>query len=192
MALMILGLVLFLGVHSTRIFADQWRSAQIARLGPHRWKGLYAAVSLAGFVLLIWGYGLARGEPAVLYSPALWARHLAAPLTLLAFILIAAAYVPGTRIKARIGHPMVAGVKAWALAHLLANGNLADVVLFGSFLVWAIVDFIALRRRDRVAGTVYATGPVMRDVSAVVIGLVAWAVFAFWLHGPLIGVRPFG
>jgi uncharacterized membrane protein len=128
----------------------------------------------------------------VLYSPALWTRHVAAPLTLLAFILIAAAYVPGTRIKARIGHPMIAGVKAWALAHLLANGNLADVVLFGSFLVWAIVDFIASRRRDRVAGTVYATGPVMRDVSAVVIGLVAWAVFAFWLHGPLIGVRPFG
>jgi uncharacterized membrane protein len=192
MALMILGLVLFLGVHSIRIFADQWRSAQIARLGPHKWKGLYAAASLAGFVLLIWGYGLARAQPVVLYSPALWTRHLAAPLTLLAFILIAAAYVPGTRIKARIGHPMVAGVKAWALAHLLANGNLADVVLFGSFLVWAIVDFIALRRRDRVEGTVYATGPVMRDVSAVVIGLVAWAVFAFWLHGPLIGVRPFG
>ena len=192
MALMILGLVLFLGVHSIRIFADQWRSAQIARLGPHKWKGLYAAVSLAGFVLLIWGYGLARAQPVVLYSPALWTRHLAAPLTLLAFILIAAAYVPGTRIKARIGHPMVAGVKAWALAHLLANGNLADVVLFGSFLVWAIADFIASRRRDRVAGTVYATGPVMRDVSAIVIGLVAWAVFAFWLHGPLIGVRPFG
>jgi uncharacterized membrane protein len=192
MARLILGLLLFLGPHSVRIFAEPWRRRQIGRLGIGKWKGLYALVSLAGFALLVWGYAIARQHPVVLYSPPIWSRHLAAPLTLLAFILIAAAYVPGTRMKARLGHPMVIGVKTWAFAHLLANGMLADVVLFGSFLAWAIADFIAARRRDRAAGTVYATGPVSRDVSAVIAGLVAWAVFAFWLHGSLIGVRPFG
>ena len=192
MTILILSLIVFLCTHSVRIFADQWRSAQVARLGPRAWKGLYALVSIASFLVLIWGYGLAHAQPVVLYSPPPWLRHLAALLTIPAFVLIAAAYVPGTRIKARIGHPMVAGVKLWALAHLLANGTLADVVLFGSFLAWAIADFVASRRRDRAAGTVYTIGPVSRDLTAVVVGSVAWAVFAFWLHGPLIGVRPFG
>ena len=192
MTLLILGLIAFLGTHSVRIFADAWRSAQIARLGQHVWKGLYALISIAGFLLLVWGYGLARAQPVVLYSPPLWTRHLAALLIIPAFVLVAAAYVPGTRIKAKVGHPMILGVKVWAFAHLLANGTLADVVLFGSFLVWAICDYVAARRRDRVAGTVYAAGPASRDVAAVVIGLMAWGIFAFWLHGVLIGVRPFG
>jgi uncharacterized membrane protein len=192
MTWLVLGLVIFLGTHSVRIFAESWRGARIAAMGLNAWKGVYSVVSILGFVLLVWGYGVARGAPVILYSPPVWTKHVAALLTIPAFILLAAAYVPGTRIKRAVGHPMVAGVKSWAFAHLLANGTLADVVLFGAFLVWAIADYIAARRRDRAAGAVYVVGPITRDVTAVVVGLIAWAAFAFWLHGALIGVRPFG
>jgi uncharacterized membrane protein len=192
MTWLILGLLIFLGSHSVRIFAEPWRGARIAAMGLNGWKGVYSIVSIAGFVLIVWGYGLARGVPVILFSPPVWTKHVAALLTIPAFILLVAAYVPGTRIKRAVGHPMVAGVKVWAFAHLLANGTLADVVLFGSFLVWAIADYIAARRRDRAAGTVYVVGPITRDVAAVVVGLLAWAAFAFWLHTALIGVRPFG
>jgi uncharacterized membrane protein len=128
----------------------------------------------------------------VLWSPPFWTHYVAGVLTLIAFVLIVAAYVPGTRIKSWLHHPMVLGVKVWAFAHLISNGTLADVVLFGSFLVWAIADFASSRRRDRAAGTVYPAGTVGKDAVAVVIGVVAWAVFAFWLHGLLFRVRPLG
>lgn len=192
MTWLILGLLIFLGSHSVRIFAEPWRGARIASMGLNAWKGIYSVVAIAGFVLIVWGYGQARGAPVIVFSPPVWTKHVAALLTIPAFILLAAAYVPGTRIKRAVGHPMVAGVKAWAFAHLLANGTLADIVLFGTFLAWAIADYIAARRRDRAAGTVYVVGPITRDVAAVVVGLVAWAAFAFWLHAVLIGVRPFG
>lgn len=189
MTALVLGLVLFLGTHSVRIVAEPWRGAQIARLGPNRWKALYSVIAIAGFVLIVWGYGAARVDPILLYAPPVWTRHLAALLTAPAFVLVAAAYVPGTHIKAGVGHPMVAGVKLWALAHLVANGTVADVLLFGTFLAWAVVDFVAARRRDREAGTVHVAGPWTRDFVAIAAGLVAWAVFALWLHGMLIGVR---
>jgi uncharacterized membrane protein len=192
MTLLIAGLVLFLGIHSVRIFADDWRNAQFARLGEKRWKGLYSLVALIGFVLIVYGFGLARQSPVVLYTPPAWGRHVAALLVLPAFILIAAGNMRGTRMKAALGHPMVLGTKVWAFAHLLANGTLADVVLFGSFLVWAVADYASARRRDRVAGVVYPAGAWSRDALAVVVGAVAWAVFGFWLHGWLFGVRPFG
>ena len=191
MALLIVGLILFLGVHSVRIVADDWRSSQIAKRGPKRWKGIYTLLSIAGFVLIVWGYALTRKAPVTLYSPPLGLQHLGSALTLAAFILLAAAYVPGTRIKSAIGHPMVLGVAVWAVGHLLANGTLADLVLFGSFLVWAWFDYTSLRRRDQVAEKVYIVGPPARDLIAVVVGLVAWAAFGLWLHGPLIGTRPF-
>jgi uncharacterized membrane protein len=175
-----------------RIFADSWRGGRIAKMGLKPWKGVYSVISIIGFVLIVWGYGVAREAPIVLYAPPVWTRHVAALLTIPAFILLVAAYVPGTRIKRAVGHPMVAGVKIWAFAHLLANGTLADVVLFGAFLVWSIADYIVARRRDRAAGMVYVVGPASRDIIAVVVGLVAWAAFAFWLHGAWIGVRPFG
>lgn len=192
MALLLLGLALFLGAHSLRIVADGWRATRIGKIGPKPWKGVVSVVSIIGFVLIIWGYGIARQTPVVLYTPPVWARHVAALLVLPAFILLVAAYVPGTRIKRAIGHPMVAGVKLWAFAHLLANGTLADVILFGAFLAWSVASFLAARRRDRAAGVVYPAGPIVRDVTAVVVGALAWVVFAFWLHGWLIGVRPFG
>lgn len=192
MTLLILGLVLFLGAHSVRIFANDWRSRQIARLGEKGWKGLYTLVSIAGFVLIIWGFGMARLQPVLLYVPPMWLRHLNALFTLIAFILVVAAYVPGNHFKAKLGHPMLAGVKTWAFGHLLATGMLHDVVLFGAFLVWAVVDFISARRRDRAAGVGYPAGTLKGDVIVLVAGVVAWAVFAFWLHGWLIGVKPMG
>jgi len=192
MTLLILGLLLFLGAHSVRIFADAWRSRQIARIGPGPWKGVYSATSAIGLVLIVWGYGLARAEPVLVWSPPLAMRHLAALLTVPAFILLAAAYVPANRIKAKLGHPMVAGVKLWAFAHLLANGTLAGIVLFGAFLVWAVADFASARRRDRRNGTSYPAGSPARDAVAIGVGLAAWAAFAFLLHGWLIGVRPLG
>ncbi|RYF44185.1 MAG: protein NrnU [Comamonadaceae bacterium] len=192
MLILILGLVLFLGVHSTRIVADGWRSATIARIGAMPWKGLYTVVSIAGFVLLVWGYGLARQQPVVLWSPPRGMNHLAALLMVFSFILLVATYVPRNAIKARLHHPMVLSVKVWALAHLLSNGNLADVVLFGAFLVWAVLSFRAARARDRAAGTVYAAGTAAGTAITVVVGLAAWAGFAFWAHAVLIGVRPLG
>jgi uncharacterized membrane protein len=192
MTLLIAGLLLFLGAHSVRIVAEPWRAAQIARRGEERWKLAYSVVSIAGFALLVYGFGVARGTPVVLWVAPVWTRHLAALLLLPAFVLVAAAYVPRNRIKAAVGHPMIAGVKLWAFAHLLANGRLAGVVLFGAFLAWAIVDFIASRRRDRAAGTRYPAGTTARDAITVIVGLAAYGLFAFVLHGPLIGVRPFG
>jgi uncharacterized membrane protein len=189
---LILGLILFLGAHSVRIVADDWRTAQIARLGEGPWKGLYSLASLAGFALIVWGYGQARLDPTVLWNPPVWTRYLAAPLTLLAFVLVTAAYVPGTRIRAWLGSPMVLGVKLWAFAHLIANGTLAAVALFGSFLVWAVVDFASNRRRDRATGVAVPAGSSGRDAVATLIGVAAWVLFAFWLHGWWLGVRPFG
>jgi len=191
MAYLVLGLVLFLGVHSVRIVADDWRTATRARIGEQAFKGAYSVLSLVGFVLICWGYGQARQQPMVLWTSPIWTRHLAALLTLPAFILLAASNVPGNSIKARLHHPMVLGVKVWALAHLLANNTLADVLLFGSFLVWAVVDFRSSRQRDRTQGTVYAPGRSWPTIAAVVGGIVVWAVFAFWAHAKLIGVNPF-
>ena len=192
MAVLILGLVLFLGTHSTRIFADGWRSGMIARLGPMRWKGLYSVLSIIGFVVVIWGFRMARADTLVLWSPPVWTRHAAALLMVLSFILLAAAYVPRNSIKARLHHPMVLGVKVWALAHLLANGVAASVVLFSAFLVWAVLSYRAARQRDRAANTVYPPGNAAWTGITVAAGLIAWAVFAMFLHGPLIGVRPLG
>jgi uncharacterized membrane protein len=189
---LIAGLMLFLGVHSTRVFADDWRSRTRTRMGAGPYKGIYSLLSLAGLVLLVWGYGVARQQPVVLWNPPTGMRHVAALLTLLSFVLLAAAYVPGNQIKARLHHPMVLGVKVWALAHLLANGTLHDVLLFGSFLVWAIVLFAVSRRRDRRERTVYAPGTAGATGITVVVGVLAWAAFAFWLHRVLIGVAPFG
>ena len=190
MGMLILGLLVFLGVHSTRIVADGWRTAMLGRLGENGWKGLYSLLSIVGLGLVVWGFGLARQQPTALWSPPVYMRHVAWLLTLLAFVLLAAAYVPRNAIKARLHHPMVLGVMLWALAHLLANGNLAHVVLFGSFLLWAALSFAAARARDGAKLTTYPAGTASGTAIAVLLGAVAWAVFAFWAHGLLIGIRP--
>ena len=192
MSVLILGLIIFLGAHSVRIFAEDWRTAQRKRLGEGPWKGLFSLVSVIGFGLIVWGFALARQQPVVIWSPPFAMRHIAALLTLIAFVLLAAAYVPRNSIKARVHHPMVLAVKTWAFAHLLANGRLADLVLFGAFLVWAVACFAAARKRDRAAGTQYPAGSTGATLATVVVGVLFWALFAFWLHGVLIGVRPFG
>lgn len=192
MGMLILGLVLFLGVHSVRVFGEGWRTLMRQRLGENGWKGLYSVLSVLGLALIIWGYGAARMQPVVLWPAMGWTRHLAALLTLPAFVLLAAAYVPGNGIKALVHHPMVLGVKVWAFSHLLANNMLADLLLFGGFLVWAVLSFRAARARDRVAGTVYAAGRLGPTLLTVAVGVAAWAGFAFWAHQAWIGVRPFG
>jgi uncharacterized membrane protein len=192
MWIMVLGLLLFLGIHSTRIFADDWRERTIRRYGDNAWKGMYTLVSLIGFGLIVWGYSLSRGAVTIVWTPPGFTKHIAAVLVLLAFILIVSAYIPGNWFKVKLGHPMVLGVKVWALAHLFVNGKLANIVLFASFLVWAVLCFRSCRQRDR------ATLQSRTDVKAaatgltIVLGVAVWALFAFWGHGALIGVRPFG
>ena len=192
MVYLILGLVLFLGLHSVRIFADGWRTQRLAQMGEAAYKAVYSLLSLVGFGLVIWGFSLAREAPVQWWTPPVGMRHAASLLTLIAFILLAAAYVPRNSIKARLHHPMVLGVKTWALAHLVATGMVAHLVLFGAFLVWAVLDFIAARKRDRAANTSYPPGTVGATAATVAVGVVAWVGFAFWGHGLLIGIRPFG
>lgn len=192
MGALVAGLVVFLGTHSIRVLAPRWRDAQIARRGERPWKGVYSLVSIVGLVLLIWGYGRAGGHAAPLWTPPPWGPHATALLVVIAFVLVAAAYVPGTHFKSALGHPMTAGVGVWAFGHLLSNATPRDVVLFGAFLAWSIVVFATRRRRDHAAGVAYPSGHAGRDAIAFVAGVVAALVFALFLHGPLIGVRPFG
>ena len=192
MELMVAGLIIFLGVHSTRVFAEPLRAQGMARLGEKPWKGLYALASLVGFALLVHGYGLARQSPITVWIPPRGMAHLAALLTLVAFVMLVAAYVPRNGIKARLRHPMVLAVKVWALAHLLSNGTLVDMILFGAFLVWSVLLFRASRQRDRVQGTESSPGVASRTWLTLVVGVGAWVVFAFWGHARLIGVSPLG
>ena len=192
MVYLIAGLFIFLGVHSVRIFADGWRTQMLRRMGEGPYKGLYSLLAVLGFGLIIYGFGVARETPVMLWNPPMGMRHAASLLTVIAFVLLVAAYVPRNSIKARVHHPMVLAVKAWALGHLLANGSVAHVLLFGAFLAWGVVNFIAARRRDRVAGTQYAAGTLAMTLVTVAVGAAAWAAFAFKLHGLLIGIRPFG
>jgi len=186
MTLLLAGLALFLGVHSVSIVAPAWRDAMASKLGEYLWKGAYSLVSLAGFVLIVNGYAAARLDPSVLWVPPGWLRHVAALLMLPVFPLLLAAYLPG-RIKTRAKHPMILAVKFWALAHLLANGTLADVTLFGAFLAWAVADRISLKRRaPRPAPALPASAA--NDAIVVVGGLALFAAFALWLHPLLIGV----
>jgi len=157
MTVLFAGLALFLGVHSVRIFADDWRTARIAHMGPNAWKGIYSLISLAGFVPIVYGYGMSRQSPVDLWLPTLWTRHLAALLTLPVFILFAAAFIPGTRNKEKLKHPMILGVKTLAIAHLLSNGRLGDVALFGALPLWTIGDFRAAQQRERALGAIQGT-----------------------------------
>ena len=192
MGALILGLLLFLGMHSARIVADDGRSRWIARRGPMAWKALYTVVSLVGFGLIVWGYGQARLAPQVLWASPLWTRHLAGLLMLGAIVLLVAAYVPRNSLKARLRHPMVLSVKVWALAHLLANNTQADLLLFGGFLVWAVLDFRSARRRDRAGAQRYPAGNAVATILTLLLGSALWALLAFWGHQQLFGVRPFG
>ncbi len=190
MALLILGLVVFLGIHSIRIFADPWRARQIEKLGANAWKGIYALASLVGFVLIVKGFAAASASSMMVWSPPIWTWHITSALTLIALVLVVAAYVPNNAIKAKLKDPMILGVKTWALAHLLSNGTLAGIVLFGSFLVWAILDFRScrLRRGAGVQAAPTASGPM--TILALALGIGVWIAFALYLHQALIGIKP--
>lgn len=186
MTLLIVGLILFLGSHSTSIINVGWRDATAARLGEWPWKGLYSSVALAGFVLIVIGYGSARLEAPVLYTLPLWLRHLALVLLLPVFPLFVSTYVPG-RISRTAKHPTLLATKLWATAHLLVNGTMADVLLFGAFLAWAVADRISMKRRDQrpLPG---APPSAFNDVIAVTVGVAIYAAFIMGVHQWLFGV----
>jgi uncharacterized membrane protein len=188
MGILILGLVLFLGMHSVSIVMPAWRDRTAARFGQ-AWRVIYSLISLAGFVLIVWGYGLARHMPIVVYVPPAWTRHVAALLMLPVFPLLFASHMPG-RIKTTLKHPMLAAVKFWALAHLIANGMLADIFLFGGFLAWAVVDRISYKYRVPRPIKMAPPSP-YNDWIATVGGLAVYVLFVFWAHRILIGVSPF-
>lgn len=187
MTVLVLGLLLFLGTHSISIFGYRWRDATAARIGEMPWKGLYSLASLAGIVLIVVGYGLARQEPVVLYVPPAWLRHVGLLLLLFVFPLLLAAYLPG-HIKQKLKHPMLIAVKTWAFAHLLMNGMLADAVLFGAFLAWAVADRISLKRRPQREMLVTAPASKWNDAIAMIVGLAIYVWFVAGLHQWLIGV----
>ena len=193
MLVLVLGLVVFLGIHSVSIVAPGWRTATLARLGERPWKGLYSIASAVGLALIIVGYGIARREPVVLYTPPAGLRHLALVVMLPVFPLFFAAYLPG-RIRTAAKHPMLLAVKLWAVAHLLANGTLADVLLFGGFLAWAIADRISVKRRAAVDAHAVPAAPARpsNDAIAIAGGLLVYAAFIFWAHRWLTGVSPLG
>ena len=212
MAQLILGLILFLGAHSVRVVADDWRTQKIEAWGDKVFKGVHALVSLLGLYVLVVGYGEARLQTVALWNPPLFTKHISLLLMLFASILLFATYIPRNHIKMRLGHPMVLSVKVWALSHLLANGNLADVVLFGAFLIWAVLNFKSARARDRaqIQGA-HTHQEVNTDVNSValsevenmkpnlfaslitlVVGMALWAVITFVLHAKVVGVAPLG
>ena len=184
---LIAGLAVFLGIHSLRMVAPGWRDARLSAMGEGPWKGIYSLVSLAGLLLLIWGYAMARPEAEILYVPPVWTRHLAWLLMALSFIAMMVFNLPAGRLKPMLKHPMLLSVKLWAFAHLLANGDAASVLLFGAFLVWAVWNRIAVKRRG---GALPQPGPVVYDLAAVASGLALWALFVFWAHEWLFGVSP--
>lgn len=190
MSALLLGLLVFLGVHSVAIVAPAWRDAQVARHGELPWKGLYALASAAGFALIVSGYAQARQQPIVLWVPPAGLRHAALALMLPVFPLLLATYLPG-RLKTAAKHPMLLATQLWAVAHLLANGQLADVLLFGGFLAWAVADRVSLQRRTPRPVPGAPAGP-WNDAIALVGGLGIYAVFVLWAHAALIGVAPLG
>ena len=209
MTQLILGLILFLGAHSVRIWADGWRNQTIEAYGEKAFKGVYALVSILGFYLLVVGYGEARLQTVALWNPPIFTKHISMLLMLLSSILLMATYIPRNHFKMRLGHPMVLSVKVWALSHLLASGNLADLVLFGSFLIWAVLNFRSARARDRalllnlnvteeaagesIAESESAHQPKLRSTIITLVGGIAiWALITFVLHAKIVGVSPMG
>lgn len=186
MSIFLTGLLLFLGIHSISVVNDPWRNLMVKKIGELAWKGFYSLVSIFGFILIIWGYGITRYDSALLYSPPLWLQYFSLLLFLPVFPLLVAAYLPG-RIKTATQHPMLIATMLWALAHLFSNGSLVNVILFGSFLIWAVMDRISIEQRQPrpIPGAPYSN---FNDIIASVVGLALYFGFIFWLHELLIGV----
>ena len=186
MWILILGLIIFLGIHCVRMVAPNWREARIAAMGEGGWKGLYSVLSLVGFGLIVWGFALARPETEFLYSLPDGTLHLAMALMLASFILLAAGNLPAGYIKKTTKHPMITAVILWAIAHLLMNGDTIALILFGVFLLWSVWNRISVAKRDP---DVVANPSVLHDAIAVVAGTALWFAFVVGLHGWLFGVE---
>ena len=188
--ILLLGLVIFFAVHSVSLINASWRDRMVDKMGEWPWKGLYSIVSIVGFVLIVLGYGLARQDPLLLYVLPGWMRHVSLLLLLPVFPLLLAAYLPG-RIQQATKHPMLVAIKLWALAHLLVNGMLGDVLLFGAFLAWAVLDRISMRHRTQHPGLSLPPSGA-NDLIAVIAGIGLYVAFIFGVHTWLIGVSPIG
>lgn len=198
MSLLIIGLVIFLAPHSLSLFAPEWKLAKSSSLGSI-YKAVYAIVSLIGLVLMVYGYSLTRINPVLIWNPPAVMSHISALLLLVAMVLLMAAYVPGNRIKSAVGHPMILATKVWGFAHLLSNGRLGDIVLFATLMLWSVLLYKTLKKRDRLEQKIPVTNTaavtssaVVPTVITVVAGIGLWVFFALWLHLRLIGVAPFG
>ncbi|MBU1294796.1 MAG: NnrU family protein [Gammaproteobacteria bacterium] len=191
MLILVMGLVIFFFVHSVRLVAPNWREKSMAIHGEMRWKMRFGMITLIAVGLIVMGYSQARLEPVWLWFPPVWTRHLAGLLVLVALFFVGSALVPNTTMKKKVGYPMIIAIKIWAFAHLISNGSLADVILFGSFLVWSIVSFAVYRRRDRKAGVIRdQEAGVQFDLAAFTFAMVTWFAIAFYLHQAIIGVSP--
>ena len=189
MTLLLCGLFLFIATHSVRIFAEPLRTTLVTRMGEWPYKGVLAVLSLLGFWLLLTGYAQARLETWVVWTPPAFLRHIMWLLMLFALVLLVAAYVPRNHLKKRLKHPMVLSVKVWALAHLLVNGQMHQMVLFGAFLVWAVLNFRAARKRDAPEAP---PAQWLATLLCLVIGGAAWAALLWRLHAEWFGVSPLG
>ncbi|CAN7405991.1 NnrU family protein [Rhizobium sp. LjRoot258] len=191
MTLLIVGIIIFLGLHLIRVIAPGLRQSMIDSLGERGWKIAYSIVSILSLILLIYGFGQARQVTGMLYTPPVWMAHITLTLMLLAMICLVASLLPAGHIAVKTKHPMVLSVKIWAFSHLLANGETASVLLFGAFLAWGVILRIALKRRERAGElTLRPFVSAKYDLYAVIIGVVAWALIMFKLHELLIGVAP--
>lgn len=191
LSVMILGLVLFLGIH-VFITKREARAALIAAIGEGGYKIAFSLVSVVGLVLIVWGYAQYRATGWIdVWYPPVAMKHITIALMLPAVIMIAASYIRG-RIYTTLKHPMLAGIKLWALSHLLANGDLGSIILFGSFLAWAVFDRISLKRRPDSGAPPIPVGGVGNDAIAVGVGVVAYLALAFAFHPVVIGVPVFG
>ncbi len=189
MTLFLIGLIIFLGSHSCRIFAESWRNHMIDKIGEVKWKGLYTIISLLGFVIMVISYGQARQNTVVLWQPNAVLIYIALVLNLIAFIFLAGSSPSNNAIRIKLKHPMILGVKVWALAHLLSNGTLVDLILFGSFLIWAVLDFRSARKRP-IHIPEQAQISTKATMLTIASGVILWVAFIFGLHQLLIGVSP--
>jgi uncharacterized membrane protein len=188
MGLFLTGLLIFLGIHSISIINESWRDRMVNKIGEWPWKGVYSLAAIFGFILMIWGYGAVRYDTVVLYTPPEWQQYISLLLLLPVFPLLIAAYFPG-RIKAAATHPMLLATILWAIAHLFINGSLNNVILFGSFLAWAVWDLVSVQHRQPrpIPGAPHSK---FNDIIACVLGLGLYFAFVFRLHELLIGISP--
>ena len=185
---LLIGIVLFFGIHSASVVAEPARDRAVAS-NRAVWLAIYSLVSLAGIIMMVRGYGALKATPTVLYVAPAWLRNVAAILMLPVFVFFIAPYFPG-KIKTALEHPQLVSVKLWAFAHLLVNGTVADVLLFGAFLVWAVAVRISMKRRTP-RPLLGAPESAANDIILVIVGLALYAVFAVWAHEWLFGMRPF-